>query len=173
MAVSRRLVASAARLPAVAASNLPRFPPEQSLYEKTDVPKPGFNAEAWGATQPPPPSALTAFAHRLGLGTVLSTPEIVQRACTHPSFLHLHRQVYPEAPRPETNAQLSSLGNALMGIFASEFVHASYPYLPTRVWRAAVSAYVGSTPCANVAQEMGAAPLLRWHRIVCLYPDLF
>ncbi|KXN86632.1 54S ribosomal protein L3, mitochondrial [Leucoagaricus sp. SymC.cos] len=165
MAASRRLVTTAARLPSVAASNIPSFPPPQALYDKTDVPRPPFDPEAWAAAQPPPPSALIAFAHRLGLASVLSSPEIVQRTCTHPSFLNLHRQLYPDSPRPENNGQLSTLGNALMGMFASEYVHAAYPYLPTRVWKAAVSAYVGCTPCANVAQEMGAVPLLRWHRI--------
>lgn len=165
--VSRHLATAAARLPSVAASNLPRFPPQQSLYEKSDIPKPAFDSEAWAAAQPPPPSALIAFAHRLGLSTVMSTPETVQMTCTHTSFIHLHRRVYPDAPRPVTNDQLSTLGNALMGMFASEFVHAAYPYLPTKVWKVAVAAYVGSLTCATIAREMGATPLLRWHRIVC------
>ncbi|KAL9713704.1 54S ribosomal protein L3 mitochondrial [Leucoagaricus gongylophorus] len=163
--VSRHLATAAARLPSVAASNLPRFPPQQSLYEKSDIPKPAFDSEAWAAAQPPPPSALIAFAHRLGLSTVMSTPETVQMTCTHTSFIHLHRRVYPDAPRPVTNDQLSTLGNALMGMFASEFVHAAYPYLPTKVWKVAVAAYVGSLTCATIAREMGATPLLRWHRI--------
>ncbi|KAG6381624.1 hypothetical protein JVT61DRAFT_223 [Boletus reticuloceps] len=51
-----------------------------------------------------------------------------------------------------------------MGLFASEYLHASYPHLPTRVLKAAVSAHVGPLTCASVAQEMGATPLLRWHR---------
>jgi large subunit ribosomal protein L44 len=63
-----------------------------------------------------------------------------------------------------TNAHLGTLGNALMGLFATEYVHASYPYLPTRVLKAAVTAHVGPLTCSNVAQEMGAVPLLRWHR---------
>ncbi|GAW08162.1 60s ribosomal protein l3 [Lentinula edodes] len=32
--------------------------------------------------------------------------------------------------------------------------------------KAAVTAHVGPLPCSNVAQEMGATPLLRWHRSV-------
>lgn len=164
---SRRLATTASRLPSVAASNTAQFPPKQSLYERSDIPKVAFDPEAWAAAQPPPPSALIAFAHRIGLSTIMSTPETVEMTCTHPSFLHLHRRVFPDAPRPETNGQLSELGNALMGMLTSEFVHAAYPYLPTRVWRAATSAYVGSGSCANVAREMGATPLLRWHRTVC------
>lgn len=53
-----------------------------------------------------------------------------------------------------------------MGLFASEYLHASYPYLPTRVLKAAVTAHVGPLTCASVAQEMGATSLLRWHRTV-------
>ncbi|KAF9453517.1 60S ribosomal protein L3 [Macrolepiota fuliginosa MF-IS2] len=164
MAVPTRLVASAARIPAVAASVLPAFPPQHALYQNSDVPKPAFDTDAWAAAQPPPPSALVAFAHRLGLAAVLSKPDLVQQACTHPSFVPLHRQFYPDDPRPATNAQLSPLGNALMGMFASEFVRVAYPYLPTKVWKAAVTAYVGPTVCTSVAQEMGATPLVRWQR---------
>jgi large subunit ribosomal protein L44 len=49
-------------------------------------------------------------------------------------------------------------------MFASEFLFAAYPYLPTRVLKAAVTAHVGPLTCASVAQEMGATPLVRWHR---------
>jgi large subunit ribosomal protein L44 len=168
----RRLVTTAARLPSVASSAVPKFPPPQSYYEKTDVPKQALDPQAWAAVQPPPRSALVAFAHRLGLASVLTSPELVQQACTHPSFLHLHRQFHPDASAPAvpTNAQLESLGNSLMGVFASEYLFAAYPYLPTRVLMAAVTAYVGGSTCASVAQEMGASSLLRWHRIVRMPP---
>jgi large subunit ribosomal protein L44 len=53
-----------------------------------------------------------------------------------------------------------------MGMFASEFVFAAYPYLPTRVLKAAITAHVGALTCASVAQEMGASPLVRWFRVV-------
>ncbi|TFY73580.1 hypothetical protein EWM64_g10432, partial [Hericium alpestre] len=56
------------------------------------------------------------------------------------------------------------LGNSLLGLFAAEHLNTSYPHLPTRALKAAVSAYVGPMTCASVAREMGAAPLLRWHR---------
>lgn len=169
MALQTRFVATAARLPSVAASHLQNFPPHSSLYQNSDIPNPSFDPQAWAAAQPPPPSALVAFAHRLGLASVLSSPDLVQQACTHPSFFSLHQKFHPDASRPQTNAQLAPLGNSLMGMFASEFVHAAYPYLPTRVWKAAVTAYVGPATCATVAQEMGASPLVRWHRTVCLY----
>jgi large subunit ribosomal protein L44 len=77
---------------------------------------------------------------------------------------YLARLHDPNAPQLATNAHLGALGNALLGLFATEYINASYPYLPTRVLKAAVTAHVGPLTCSNVAQEMGAAPLLRWHR---------
>ncbi|KAJ7449579.1 ribonuclease III domain-containing protein [Mycena latifolia] len=159
----KRLVASAVKnLTAVSAAHLPKFPPLQA----TKSPKvTGFDPDAWATLQPPPPTALSAFAHRIGLGAVLTDPDLLLQACTHPSAQHLHKQQDPTAPPLATNAHLGALGNALMGLFATEYVHASYPYLPTRVLKAAVTAHVGPLSCSNVAQEMGAVPLLRWHRL--------
>jgi len=94
----------------------------------------------------------------------LHTPEIVLQACTHPSFIPLHEKYYSRNANLVSNAQLATVGNALMGLFASEHLHASFPHLPTRVLKAAVSAHVGPMTCASVAQEMGATPLIRWHR---------
>ncbi|KAJ7043478.1 ribonuclease III domain-containing protein [Mycena alexandri] len=165
----KRLVSRAVKnLTAVSASHLPKFPPPQS----TKSPKvTGFDPEAWSAIQPPPPSALSAFAHRIGLGSVLIDPDIILQACTHPSAQHLAHQQDPNAPPLATNAHLGTLGNALMGLFATEYVHAAYPYIPTRVLKAAVTAHVGPLTCSAVAQEMGAVPLLRWHRTACPPPN--
>ncbi|KAJ6591705.1 ribonuclease III domain-containing protein [Mycena vulgaris] len=159
----KRLVASAIKnLTAVSAAHLPKFPPPQA----TKSPKlTNFDVETWGALQPPPPTALSAFAHRIGLGAVLTDPDILLQACTHSSAQELARQQNPNAPPLATNDQLSVIGNALMGLFATEYVRAAYPYLPTRVLKAAVTAHVGPLSCSNVAQEMGAVPLLRWHRL--------
>ncbi|KAF8892094.1 ribonuclease III domain-containing protein [Infundibulicybe gibba] len=162
--VQKRLVTSAAKLASVSTANLAKFPPKEALFVRREVPKAPFSPETWASLQSSPPSALSAFAHRIGLASVLETPDIVQQACTHPSFHTIHRQLLPHQPLPATNAQLAPLGNALMGLFASEYLHASYPYLPTRVLKAAVTAHVGPLTSASVAQEMGATSLLRWHR---------
>jgi large subunit ribosomal protein L44 len=162
----KRFVSTAAKLASVSTANLGKFPPKEALFVHREIPKAPFSPETWASLQPPPSSALSAFAHRIGLASVLTSVDIIQQACTHPSFLILHRQQYPHQPQPATNAQLAPIGNALMGLFASEYIHASYPYLPTRVLKAAVTAHVGPLTCASVAQEMGAAPLLRWHRTV-------
>ncbi|KAF7294425.1 60S ribosomal protein L3 [Mycena kentingensis (nom. inval.)] len=161
--LKRRLVANALKdVNAVSVAHLPKFPPPQSTKSPRAT---HFDPETWGALQPPPPTALSAFAHRIGLGEVLTDPDVILQACTHPSAQHLARKLDPMNPTAlATNAQLSTLGNALMGLFATEYVHAAYPYLPTRVKKAAVTAHVGPLTCSNVAQEMGAVPLLRWHR---------
>ncbi|KIJ20875.1 hypothetical protein PAXINDRAFT_165704 [Paxillus involutus ATCC 200175] len=160
--VSKRLYSTASKV-AVSTSHLKQFPPREAIVRqggKAVV----FDPESWAALQPPPPSALTAFSHRIGLGSIIQSPDVIRRACTHKSFLNFHAKYYPSSPTPPSNADLSTLGNALMGLFASEHLHASYPHLPTRVLKAAISAHVGPLTCASVAQEMGAAPLLRWHR---------
>ena len=149
---------------AVSAAHLNQFPPREAIVRQAG--KVTFDPQSWAALQPPPPSALAAFAHRIGLGSVAASPDAVRRACTHKSFVNLHAKYYPSSPAPPTNADLATLGNSLMGLFASEYLHASYPHLPTRVLKAAVSAHVGPLTCASVAQEMGATPLLRWHRQV-------
>lgn len=162
----KRLATSAAKLASISPSTVRVFPPKEAIFSSSSNTPHFFDPQTWAQLQPQPQSALTAFAHRIGLGSVLTSPEAVQQACTHPSFLTLWERYNPKQPLPATNATLTSLGNSLLGLFATEHVNASYPHLPTRVLKAAVSAYVGPTTCANIAKEMGAAPLLRWHRLV-------
>lgn len=160
----KRLVSTIAS--ASSTGKTPKFPPKKFLAaEAKDAPYP-LNPGAWAGLQPSPPSALSAFANRIGLGSILSSTDVIQQVCTHPSFLLSHQAHSPEEPAPATNAQLQTIGNSLMGLFAAEYIHATYPYLPTRVLKAAVTAHVGPLTCASVAQEMGASPLLRWRRTV-------
>jgi large subunit ribosomal protein L44 len=174
MQMQRRLASTVARTakhvahvppPTLAVSHLPEFPPRTANANAF------FDANAWGALQPPPPSALHAFAHRVGLGPVLGPrPDDVLAAVTHESFGPLWQAAKPSlrpGEPPRTNANLAALGNSLLGMFAAEWLHASFPHLPTRVLKAAVSAYVGPLTCAAVAKEMGVVPLLRWNRTVC------
>ncbi|KAK0202952.1 ribonuclease III domain-containing protein [Desarmillaria ectypa] len=162
---SKRLVTNASRLASVSTSHLPKFPPKEALFLRDqEIPQPEFEPEIWASLQPPPPSALSAFASRIGLSSVLSTTELIQQTCTHSSFVAFYQHYYPSEPAPISNAQLATIGNSLMGLFATEHINATYPYLPTRVLKAAITAHVGSMTCASVANEMGAAPLLRWRR---------
>ncbi|KZT10070.1 60S ribosomal protein L3 [Laetiporus sulphureus 93-53] len=162
--VQKRLASTAAKLAHASPSQAPAFPPKEAIAStssKTEF----FDAQTWAALQPPPKSELTAFAHRIGLGHIRKSPGVIQQACTHPSFVPFFRQHLPDEPIPETNGNLATLGNSLLGLFATEYIHSSYPHLPTRVLMAAVSAYVGPSPCEAIAKEMGATPLLRWHRM--------
>ncbi|KAH9839867.1 60S ribosomal protein L3 [Rhodofomes roseus] len=159
--VQKRLASTAAKL-AVSPSHVHELISKKAVASTSS--RDFFDAQTWAALQPPPESALTAFAHRIGLADVLGSTEVVRQACTHPSFLPLYTRHHPNQPQPVTNANLATLGNSLLGMFATEHINATYPHLPTRVMKAAVSAYVGGTTCAAIAKEMGAASLLRWHR---------
>ncbi|KAI0923816.1 hypothetical protein AcW1_006675 [Taiwanofungus camphoratus] len=159
----KRLASTAAKLATVSPAHLRAFPPKEAVVSSSSKTQ-FFDAQTWASLQPPPPSALTAFAHRIGLAKIIPSHAVIQQACTHPSFVPLYTRHYPNEPLPATNANLAALGNSLLGLFATEHVNASYPHLPTRVLKAAISAYVGPTTCAGIAKEMGATPLLRWHR---------
>ncbi|KAG8701236.1 hypothetical protein FRC09_005484, partial [Ceratobasidium sp. 395] len=87
------------------------------------------------------------------------------QAVTHPSFIPLHQRYYPHELPPAHNGMLAALGNSLMGLFATEWLAATYPHLPTLVLKAAVSAYVGPASSCAVAREWGAVPLVRWQRM--------
>ena len=165
----RRLLSTAVKFASVPLSSLKSFPPKEVLASSSSS---TFSPETWYALQPPPRSALSALSHRIGFGSVLQIPELEQ-ACTHPSILPVFAKHRPDQRPPPANGNLSNLGNALLGLFAAEFVNASYPHLPTRVVKAAVSAYVGPNTCAGVAKEVGAAPLLRWYRTVCFVIEFF
>jgi large subunit ribosomal protein L44 len=60
-------------------------------------------------------------------------------------------------PETETNEVLSTLGNSLLGLFASEHLTSQYPYLPTESLKQAVTAYVGPSTCLSVGKELGLA----------------
>lgn len=73
---------------------------------------------------------------------------------------------YMEATTITSNETLSALGNTLLGLIASEYLHLRYPNLPNRVLKAALSSYVGPNTLADVASEMGIAAkgIVRWDR---------
>ncbi|KZT56954.1 hypothetical protein CALCODRAFT_524158 [Calocera cornea HHB12733] len=143
-------------------------------YARTTTPSAtpsAFDAQTYIALQPPPASQLSAFAYRVGLLPPRATRELeqriiplVQRICTHPSYGEFWRLHRPQEPAPADNASLDAVGNSLLGLFAAEFVHATWPHLPTRATKAAVSAFVGPNTLCMVARELGAAQLLRWQR---------
>ncbi|TDL23781.1 ribonuclease III [Rickenella mellea] len=159
----KSIALKAAQIASIPASSLRQFPPKEVVYN-AGAGAPVFNAEAWSNLQQPPVSALTAFAHRIGLANVIQKPQEILQACTHRTYPQFYATHHPNDPPLQSNSNLASLGNSLLGLFATEYVHASYPHLPTRAMKAAISAYVGPLSCSNIAKEMGATPLLRWHR---------
>jgi large subunit ribosomal protein L44 len=130
------------------------------------TPKPKVTPDIWMALQLPSESALIAFSHRVGIGSLFQLPSQLHEICIHPSYVpfHSHYQKLTKSEPILSNNVLAPLGNSLLGFFASEYLNASYPHLPTRVLKAAVTAFVGPATCATVARETGATPLLRWQR---------
>jgi len=169
--VPKRLLSTVSKFSAVSPSTVPKFPPREAFVAESAVPRAEFDPELWASLQPVPASALSAFAHRVGIAPVVASEEDLRQACTHPSYVEVYRQHYAREKRiPKDNEQLATLGNSLLGMFAMEYLQMKYPYLPTRVQKAALTAYAGKATLASVAQEMGAVPLLKWHRKVRTYP---
>jgi large subunit ribosomal protein L44 len=57
-----------------------------------------------------------------------------------------------DRPTYAHNGALAALGNSLLGTFATELVLESFPHLPTRAAKAALTLYVGPKSLAQVAQ---------------------
>lgn len=140
----------------------------------------------WASLRAQVPSAIAAvgarfhlFPSSLGTEDRARREELVRAACTHPSVLDVQgtaanlplsveaRQQVPELHESMAhNAELATLGNALLGLIASEHFHLKYPHLPTRVLKAFVSAYVGPSTLADVGADLGilAQGVQRWDR---------
>ncbi|WFD23330.1 54S ribosomal protein L3 mitochondrial [Malassezia equina] len=140
----------------------------------------------WTSLRAQVPSAIASLGARVHLLPASISEEdrrrrteLVRVACTHPSLLavqatareialsHSERAEVPELDEHIVhNAQLATLGNALLGLLASEHFHLKFPHLPTRVLKAFVSAYVGPSTLANVGAELGilGQGVQRWDR---------
>ncbi|WFD41332.1 54S ribosomal protein L3 mitochondrial [Malassezia japonica] len=142
--------------------------------------------QIWASLKAQVPSAIATVGARFHLfPSTLSADERVRRAglvrvaCTHPSVLSVQRsaadlplsteerQQVPELSETLAhNAELATLGNALLGLIASEYFHLKYPHLPTRVLKAFVSAFVGPSTLADVGADLGVLGqgVQRWDR---------
>lgn len=69
-----------------------------------------------------------------------------------------------EGGMSQHNAALAGLGNSLLGMITTEHLHLTYPNLPNRVLKAALSAHVGPQTSSDVAVElgMGAKGVMKW-----------
>ncbi|WVQ71226.1 hypothetical protein IAR50_000751 [Cryptococcus sp. DSM 104548] len=109
----------------------------------------------------PPPTALSALASRLSLQPSPAVSTSLITCLTHPSYLSeqtadLNADIDP-SETSESNELLATVGNSLIGLFASEHLASLYPYLPTQALQNAVTAYVGPAACVSVGRELGVA----------------
>ncbi|WWC99659.1 hypothetical protein V866_006563 [Kwoniella sp. B9012] len=125
----------------------------------------------------PPSTALSALLSRLSLPSNDPSLHPTLMAClTHPSYYSAQAQSNTnEIPELEVvdsesssssssssttksdNELLSTLGNSLLGLFASEHITQLYPLLPTQAVKNAITAYVGPSTCLSVARELGVS----------------
>ncbi|GAA95238.1 uncharacterized protein L969DRAFT_101491 [Mixia osmundae IAM 14324] len=126
---------------------------------------------------PPPTSALSALAARIG-GLELNASNaahlaLLEQCCIDPSFWARVAQVEPLLPlRSQStkaysnycdpsrsdNAELATLGNSLLGLFTAEHLSVMHPHLPTLATKAALTLMVGPRTCADIALSWGIAP---------------
>ncbi|WVW82268.1 hypothetical protein I302_104274 [Kwoniella bestiolae CBS 10118] len=121
----------------------------------------------------PPSTALSALLSRLSLPSDTSLHPTLISCLTHPSYYSYQsqsQQQSEELPELEIvdfsssssiskgdNELLSTLGNSLLGLFASEHISSLYPLLPTQAIKNAITAYVGPSTCLSVARELGVS----------------
>lgn len=115
----------------------------------------------------PAESALFAFANRLAL-PYASDVALVEQTLIHPSFwvavLNLNRVdstltfTHRHDADLANNEALATLGNTLLGSFALEKLMQTFPRLPTRTLKAALTMYVGPKSLALAARSWGIAP---------------
>lgn len=113
-------------------------------------------------TDVPTPTALSALLARLSLPSSSTLHPDLLACLTHPSYTSRPAEAEDQLGEPsessrssETNEVLASLGNSLLGLFASEHLATQFPYLPTSALKEAVTAYVGTKACLSVARELG------------------
>ncbi|WVR05867.1 hypothetical protein IAU60_002893 [Kwoniella sp. DSM 27419] len=118
----------------------------------------------------PPATALSALLSRLSLPASSTLHPSLVACLTHPSYFVARQAAEEEGSLPElevvgeessqtreTNELLSTLGNSLLGLFASEHLSTLYPLLPTTALQSAITAYVGPSSCLSVARELGVS----------------
>ncbi|OCF39515.1 hypothetical protein I317_06674 [Kwoniella heveanensis CBS 569] len=132
----------------------------------------------------PTSTALSALLSRLSLPANASLHPTLVACLTHPSFfaeqakgdgqdlqngeieeLEIVGQGESETTsastssvnNKESNELLATLGNSLLGMFASEHLSTLYPLLPTNALQSAITAYVGPESLSSVARELGVS----------------
>ncbi|KAG0002072.1 hypothetical protein BGZ80_002928 [Entomortierella chlamydospora] len=131
---------------------------ETKINDTTTTTSP--SSEATGATTDSkyrietPPSAVVAFAHRLGLNN-LKDQTLLMRIVTHPSY---------ERVGVQTNEGLDTLGARALEMYVLEYLHVKYPKLPTETLQEAVEVYTRTSTLEIMAKELGVDDVARWVR---------
>lgn len=201
---SHPLASSSTPQSASVVSPLPRIPSEVQSHRQnqlalasadSDLDPAPFHLDPptlsllYSLTTPPPPTALAAFAARLGAATpsasLAPNLALVEQCLVHPSFWDAADALpAPALPAPALgatarrlthhldgarldNGPLATLGNALLGTLTAELVLAAFPSLPTRVAKAGLTMYVGPKALAEVARaSWGVGPSRRELQVV-------
>ncbi|WWD17918.1 hypothetical protein CI109_102363 [Kwoniella shandongensis] len=137
-----------------------RFAPSRPLHTTTSVLAATSSKPAPSLI--PPPTALSALLSRLSLPPSTNLHSALIACLTHPSYVSsLDQQASEETTTTttteENNELLSTLGNSLLGLFASEHLSTLYPLLPTHALQNAITAYVGPSALVSVARELGVS----------------
>lgn len=103
------------------------------------------------------PPALSAMLARLSLPPSPKLQASLLACLTHPSFTKVDEAGNPidSTFETETNELLASLGNSLLGLFASEEIAARYPNMPSTALSSAVTSFVGPAALVSVGRELG------------------
>ena len=111
-----------------------------------------------GGLDSPPAAALSALLSRLSLPPDHKLHGDLLACLTHPSYVPSRPVDTGSSPQYDTassNEVFNSLGNSLLGMFASEHLATKFPLMPTETLKMALTAYVGPTACVSVARELG------------------
>lgn len=126
-------------------------------------------SKTFNLTAHPHASSYAALLSRIaGAEGLQNNLQLVEACCICPSFWSdVDTLDAANAKGPFTlfhdqdrldNRQLSSLGNALLGLFATEWLERRMPNLPTSVLKSALTMFVGPHTAADVARTWGVLP---------------
>ncbi|KAI8142439.1 ribonuclease III domain-containing protein [Fennellomyces sp. T-0311] len=90
-------------------------------------------------------ATLSAFGARLGLQSL--NPSLLEQAVTHSSA-----------------ANLTFLGKRVIGLYATEYLHAKYPSMHMNAFAEVLRKYIGNKSLSQIGSEVGLQDVVRWER---------
>lgn len=172
---SSRPLFGSVRFQSHSSSPLPSFTLPKTVLDlnSTSTASQADVARAYNLSVHPSTSAYAALVSRIdGAQHLKNKLELIEQCCICPSFWSDLDAFHKEHPllQPEDqhtlfhdqdrldNRQLSALGNALLGVFATEWLERKMPNLPTQVLKSALTMFVGPHTSADVARTWGVLP---------------